>query len=405
MSFGAKYWLFLLIILSSSVLAQIQITEIMYAPTFNYQYNEWIEIYNAGDSEINLNNWTLCGKTLSPGYIDHEDNKLKLNTTLILSAGSYAIITDGQTGTEVYSNFAVDSGSLALHVNVASLCTGLKNSGDSIFLENETGNLINSITYDDTWGANGNNKTLVKEGDLWRESYIDFGTPGMANSEQQEIVVLEEPSEPKAPSEETEETTQKASPRFEIDKFPNTTIAGNTVNLKFLIFNGDARHQFKVWAYIYKGNKCYSCVDKEREDNQQIVLLEPREERTFKFKFKLPEDMVTDDYKLKVRVIKDDQKTSKDFKEVIHITEIVKEETELELQSEQEQEPIKKNIQEVSAEKEIVKQETKTDKASIPNKITGETIYESKNGKIKKIIPYTLIIVFGLLAIVFTLKR
>ncbi|KHO54790.1 MAG: hypothetical protein QT10_C0012G0038 [archaeon GW2011_AR19] len=38
------------------------INEIMYNPVQNEHYNEWIEIYNEGGSNIDLTGWNLCGK-------------------------------------------------------------------------------------------------------------------------------------------------------------------------------------------------------------------------------------------------------------------------------------------------------------------------------------------------------
>lgn len=138
------------------------ISEIMYAPLESEFYNEYIEIYNDGESYMDITNWTLCGDALLPGYIDHGDSeKLKLNDSVILPKGNYAIITDGESGTEVYSNFNVQQSALVLHVNAASLCGGLVNSGETIDLKDPSGNLADSISYDSIL-ANNNDKSLQK---------------------------------------------------------------------------------------------------------------------------------------------------------------------------------------------------------------------------------------------------
>ncbi len=154
------------------------ISEIMYAPLESEFYNEYVEIYNDGESYIDLTNFTLCEDTLLSGYIDHGDlEKLKLNDSMILTKGNYAIITDGGSGTEVYSNFNANKNALALHVDGASLCGGLVNSGETISLKDSSGNLMNSITYDSSL-ANNNDKSMQICSNSWIE---EEPTPGSAN--------------------------------------------------------------------------------------------------------------------------------------------------------------------------------------------------------------------------------
>ncbi len=124
---------------------QVVINEIMYNPSGEDYYSEWIEIFNPTNESINLSSWELCRKELLAGYINNtgEDNPPILrNTTMILSSGQYAIITDGgetnTSGTKVYQYFNVSNDSLALHVNPASLCSRLNNDGDTINLSNGT---------------------------------------------------------------------------------------------------------------------------------------------------------------------------------------------------------------------------------------------------------------------------
>ena len=168
----------ILVLLLPNIYAVV-INEIMYAPTQSEYYNEWIEIYNDGNSNINLNNWTLCGDELSAGYIDHADAKLKLNNSIILSPGDYAIITDGGSGTEVYSNFNVNGNGIALHVGGSTLCGGLVNSGETISLKDNSGNIMNSITYDPNIGAKDDGNSLQLCNLAWTAA---SPTAGSANS-------------------------------------------------------------------------------------------------------------------------------------------------------------------------------------------------------------------------------
>ncbi len=124
---------------------QVVINEVMYNPTTEQggdSYSEWIEIYNPTNESVNLSGWELCEKELLAGYINHTDSEgegLYLNEGTNLSPNQYAIITDGESGTEVYQYFNVSEDALALHVDAGSLCDGrLNNDGETINLSNGT---------------------------------------------------------------------------------------------------------------------------------------------------------------------------------------------------------------------------------------------------------------------------
>jgi hypothetical protein len=397
-----------IIITSIFVSATLEITEVMYAPTDG---NEWVEVYNHLNTSINMSNWELTDNKNT----DQLTYCGEMEYSILLESNQYAIITDQDT--TLYDS--LETNVLKICVDDLSIGNGLSNTGDSIKIHFQDHQDL--ISYTSKEGALKNGKTLERENGVLRESYVDGGSPGARNSKppKEEIVVEEEPKqeleeeqkqepeEDKSKTKEPIENTQKSSPKFEI-KFPNTTVAGSELDLKFNIYNGDSQHNFKVWAYIYRGSKCYSCHDKEREDNQQLISLEPRELGTLKFNFKLPEDMETGIYKLKVRVFKDEQATPRDFKEVLKVTAMEKEELQKEEEKKSMEEPIeeiKEIVEEVKVEKKIQEPTTESEKERVPNKITGEVIYESKNGKIKKVLPFILVVVFGLLSVVFVLKR
>lgn len=161
------------------------INEIMYNPSSSQgddDYNEWIEIYNDGNSDVDLSGWFLCGKEILAGYFDNTDDQIKLDSGMVLSAGSYALITEGKddSGTEVYGNFNIDGNSLALHVDAKSLCGGLSNTaGKTVDLEDSINSTIDSIIYDPTIGANGDGNSLQLCGSSWAAT---SPTPGSSNS-------------------------------------------------------------------------------------------------------------------------------------------------------------------------------------------------------------------------------
>lgn len=152
------------------------INEIMYNPTQNENYNEWVELFNPSGSSVSLEGWALCNNNIVPGYVDKSGN-LHQESGSILESHAYAVITDGGSGTEVYANFNVDPASIAVHVDGSSLCGGLTNAGRTIELKNQ-GQIVDSVTYSSSLGANGNGKSLEKSGGQWIESSSVGGTPG-----------------------------------------------------------------------------------------------------------------------------------------------------------------------------------------------------------------------------------
>ncbi|MBI2151458.1 lamin tail domain-containing protein [Candidatus Woesearchaeota archaeon] len=180
--------LVLLFLLSANLaLGDVVINEVMYNPSGSDSYDEFIEIYNNGDYSENLDTYNLCSQDILEGYINNADGTTYLETGLTLAPGEYALITDGGTGTKVYTNFDVDDNAIAFHVNGNTLCGGLDH-GDTISITN----VINSdiLVIDSNWGGNGDGKTLEKINGFindntqsnWQESRIG-GTPGSNNND------------------------------------------------------------------------------------------------------------------------------------------------------------------------------------------------------------------------------
>lgn len=172
---GMAYLLF-----SSVVSAELIINEIMYAPSqCSDSFCEWIELYNNGTHGVNLTGWALCGSAVIGGFINHSTGATQRDQGIVLASQGFALLTDGGSGTDVYTNFSVDGGALALHVSTSSLCGGLSNSGGIINLSNSTEQIL--AQYGSNL-ANGNGKTVEWSGSFFGESLLVNGTPGKANS-------------------------------------------------------------------------------------------------------------------------------------------------------------------------------------------------------------------------------
>ncbi len=169
-------------------------------------------------------------------------------------------------------------------------------------------------------------------------------------------------------------------------------------------FIGDSnQHKFKVWAYLYRGSKCYSCcadceIVKEREDNMKLFDLSAESTKIIELPLIIDDGLDAGDYKLKIKINKDDQKTDKEITETITIKEkLVSSELEdgqnvLNTNSLNEcSNPSYENINSI---------ETKNEYAKIKESSSGVVVYESNSEKAKKLVPTLLMITFALLSLV-----
>ena len=160
--------------------AEIIINEVMHSPIqCSDSYCEYVEVYNNGTEAINLTDWKLCTNNLLAGYVNRS-GATNLNTSMILQPNSFALITDGGSGTEVYSNFSVDLNAIAIHVSGSTLCGGLT-SNENISLFNNNSLNVNQLNYTSSWGANSNSKSLqyCNNSGNWTENPP---TPGSLNN-------------------------------------------------------------------------------------------------------------------------------------------------------------------------------------------------------------------------------
>jgi len=172
--------LVILLVLCNSALA-LEINEVMYNPSSEQggnSYSEWVEIYNNGDDDIDLTGWKICNDELLSGYVNNSDKIVHLNNGLVVSKNSYALITDGGSGTKTYDFFKVDNRSLALCTDASSICGGLSNTpGEELIVKNKENNLIFNVTYNTLLGGD-DGKTLCLFNNTWQEC---IPTPGSVN--------------------------------------------------------------------------------------------------------------------------------------------------------------------------------------------------------------------------------
>jgi len=120
------------------------INEVMYNPTFNDYYNEWIELYNPTDKPIDVNGWSITDNA-EEDPIQGDD--INGNGTTIIPPYGYAIITDSNT--HVYDNFTIPENAVKLRVEDNNIGNSLGNGNDKIILKNATGAIVDAIE----WGS------------------------------------------------------------------------------------------------------------------------------------------------------------------------------------------------------------------------------------------------------------
>ncbi|MBW2965512.1 lamin tail domain-containing protein [Candidatus Woesearchaeota archaeon] len=175
----------------------------------------------------------------------------------------------------------------------------------------------------------------------------------------------------KSPSTSSSSTASTSSSKFtyKLISKPNKIETNNPFETEVRLTNNENKDiNIDIWSYVYRGSKCYSG---NREENQQNFLLEKQESRTVKLENTVPE-AEPGDYKLKVKIRKDNQKTTKDITESIEIIEKEIEES--------------YEIEEDSITKENIYKE----RPFIPNQ-DPLIIYESNSYKTKRLVPFFII--------------
>jgi len=144
-----------------------------------------------------------------------------------------------------------------------------------------------------------------------------------------------------------------------------------------LMNNDDQDHMVDLYSYVYRGSKCYSG---EREDNLKKVLVKAGESKEFELSNKV-EEAEEGDYKIKIKVKRDDQKTTKEITEDIKLLAL----------------PLIEKEEILAVASEIEKDEENLNVSSVLNedKCTSEVklVYESTSVKSRNMAGTLIIIV------------
>lgn len=127
--------------------------------------NEWIELYNSGQEDVDLTGWVLKAEDSSPTI------KLKgvipANGYFLLSRNNYMVGDKLADLVYPYKNNA------------------LSNQGEYLKLIDSTGKVVDVVDANDGWpaGDNETKQTMARIGSQWKNSQYPGGTPGRENSQ------------------------------------------------------------------------------------------------------------------------------------------------------------------------------------------------------------------------------
>ena len=162
----------------------IVINEIAWMGTEVSSSDEWIELYNNTDQEIDLTGWTLKSA----------DERPEISLNGIIPAQGFFLLerTDDNSVLEITAD-QIYSGALS-------------NSGEKLGLYDTEDNLIDSVDCSEGWfsGDNSSKQTMERKNpqspgnspDNWQSSQSPGGTPKSQNSSGQEILPEPESEEP-----------------------------------------------------------------------------------------------------------------------------------------------------------------------------------------------------------------
>ena len=243
--------------------ASIDITEIMYDPAGTDSGREWIEIYNKGSDDIDLNTWKVLENEVEHKIVGESDIK----------AGEYGVIADNidkfKLDYPTYTGLIFDS------------VFSLRNTGESIGILDGEGNQYAYVEYDVSLGGKDGN-TLSLIGGVYVNG---VASPGIENSSSNEVVEETTTTEtesthssPKKLSDEKKKVKLKIGAgrdrvvtvntpvKFEV--VLNTSVSDRRIRWNF--GDGHAKSRKKV-SHSYEFPGIYNVVVRGKDDGDEAI--------------------------------------------------------------------------------------------------------------------------------------
>ncbi len=230
-----------------------------------------------------------------------------------------------------------------------------------------------------------NELTLHVEG-LGKAVAKSFTVTGSDNKVCQEIIM-------------EEKSTSKPKLQYMFLDPPAQVSPGEEFPIRVQIINEDKIHTFTVWGFAYRGSKCYSCRNSLEDKNnlQREIVLGPEEERIVELPVHFDENIEDGEYNLKISVVKDHQKTSKDLTKKIQIkTSVTTQST---------SSSVALNLAPSTSNTQSPLAKLSSEQLHQKDRSTGFVVYESNSQKAQNLIPLFLAASFGILCLALAWRK
>ena len=192
------FWV-LIFLLPHFTHAQVSINEIMYNPKGSDTGREWIELYNAGGTDVTM----VAGSGKGAWKVNDGSNHNLVDPAsgtgrgaLVIPAGGYLLVSNDPTNF-ISGEYAGGS------YSVIKSSISLNNTGTTVSLIDGTGTTVDSATYTNASGGSDDGTSLQKQADgSWIAA---LPTPGAANS----LVPYVPPSTDTSSDSQTSDTTDQ----------------------------------------------------------------------------------------------------------------------------------------------------------------------------------------------------
>lgn len=165
--------LVVLFLIPKMVFGNVAINEIAWMGTEISDSNEWIELYNNGDTSVDIGNWSIYGSDTGQCL---NFSSADGNISTIIPASGYLI----------YANHTTDLGMGVVDIWDATIGLNNDSPGQLILydMSNCTGSVIDTINQTTTWlaGKSATKQTMEKTATGWQTSLNPGGTPKAQNS-------------------------------------------------------------------------------------------------------------------------------------------------------------------------------------------------------------------------------
>lgn len=154
---------FIFLFSSNLARAEVRINEIMYDLEGSDAGGEWVEIYNDSNTTVDLSTFKFFEAETNHGLVvfQGDANIGAYNYAVIVSDNiKFKTIWPDFSGTIFISNFS------------------LHNDGEALAIKDESLNIVDTVTYNSSQGANGNGNSLSKINNVWVGV---TPTPGLIN--------------------------------------------------------------------------------------------------------------------------------------------------------------------------------------------------------------------------------